>query len=375
MNKRIEPGQSRALDELARIRAGVRHVGGRREFKGSRKDVVVACMVRNGAEYIVPFMKHYFALGAKHIVFMDNGSTDGTVALARARRNVTVFEYPAPIGRGEVALRRHLLDGFCRGRWCLCVDIDEFFDYPFSTTLGLSGLIEYLEANSYTAVVSQMLDMFSDKPIKELKAGGAASLREDHPFYDISAIEKTDYAGAPCRSLQKGNVVSNRGIKFHTGGIRRTVFGGGNWLTKHPLVFLGGLELTDPHCVARARCADFSGLLLHYKFAGAYFKRAEDYVKTGFGGMPREYAAIVAAGRTPRLFDGATARRFRGVEELIENGFLIASDRYRRWARRRARVNITADCAASTGLPRPCISPRPRRRSKPPKGSSRASGS
>jgi hypothetical protein len=294
-------------------------------------------MVRNGEEYVEPFIRHYLSLGAKHIVFMDNGSSDRTVALTRGRPNVTVFECPAPaVGRNEVLLRRYLLNGFCRDRWCLCVDIDEFFDFPFSRALGLSGLIEYLEANSYTAVVSQMLDMFSDEPLKGRTPAGSRAFRTSFPFYDISGVEKADYFGAPFGSLMKGNVVSNPGIKFHLGGIRRTVFGGGNWLTKHPLIFAGGVEMTDPHCVSRARCADLSGVLFHYKFTGSLVARTRDYVRTGFGGMPGEYAAILRGGKPPRLFDAATAKRFRRVEELLENGFLVVSNRYGRWVRRRA---------------------------------------
>ena len=325
---------AQAFDELTRLYAGIRHVCGPREIGRAGNEVVVACMVRNGEDYIEPFMKHYFSLGAKHIVFMDNGSSDETVALARGRRNVSVFECPAPVGRSEVLLRRYLLNGFCRGRWCLCVDIDEFFDYPFSNEVGLGELIEYLEANSYTAVVSQMLDMFSDKPLKESPTAPSGALRRNHPFYDITGIEKADYLSAPFGSLLKGNTVSNRDIKFHLGGIRKAVFGGRNWLTKHPLIYLDGLEMTDPHCVSRARCADISGVLLHYKFAGSYFERTQDYVKTGFGGMPREYAAILKKGKTARLFKGATAKRFRRVEELVESGFLVVSDRYRTWVRR-----------------------------------------
>jgi glycosyl transferase family 2 len=308
-------------------------VSGPREFAGGRNEVVVACMVRNGEEYIEAFLTHYFKLGAKHVVLMDNGSTDRTVALARARRGVTVFECPRPVGRGETLLRRYLLNGFCRGRWCLNVDIDEFFDFPFSKTIGLGGLIGYLEANSYTAVVSQMLDMISDKPLSELKAVKNGALRKHYPFYDISRIEKSDYLGRPFGSMMKGNVVSNRAIKFHLGGIRKPAFGGRNWLTKHPLVLLDGLELTDPHCVARARCADFSGVLFHYKFTGSLLARTKDYADNGFGGMPREYAAILARGKTALLYDPSTAKRIGNIVELVDNGFLVVSDRFRRYVK------------------------------------------
>ncbi|MFI5347957.1 MAG: glycosyltransferase family 2 protein [Elusimicrobiota bacterium] len=326
---KTRPKLAQAFAEMTRIRAGIRRVCGPREIACARNEAVVACMVRNGEGYIEQFMEHYFSLGAKHIVFLDNGSADRTIALARRRRGVSVFEYPLPIGRGEMFLRRYLI-GVCRPHWTLCADIDEFFDYPFSGRVGLDGLIEYLNAHSHTALITQMLDMFS----REIPPVGRDFVRADYPFYDVAGIETIDYRDARFGSRLKDNVVSNDAVKFHLGGVRRSVFGSGNWLTKHSLIRPAEIVLTDPHCVSRARCADLSGVVFHYKFTPSFHERARDYVATGFGGMPPEYAAILKAGRSPRVFDPATARKFRSIEELVDDGFLVVSDRYRRWVRR-----------------------------------------
>jgi hypothetical protein len=328
---------SEILDLVARMHAGIKHVAGPREPRGAANEVVVACMVRNGAEYVEEFLEHYFSLGAKHVVLLDNGSTDATVALARRRRNVSIFEYPVPIGRQERVLRRYLVNVLCRSHWCLCVDIDEFFDYPFSGTVTLNELAGYLDANSYTAVVTQMLDMFPKKPLGAMKSSENGSLKKNYPYYDITGVEKADYMSLPWSLRLKGNVVSNEDIKFHSGGIRKAVFGGGFWLTKHTMIRPEGIELIDPHCVSRARCADLSAVVLHYKFTPSYFDRTREYVKTDFSNMPEEYAAIVKAGRNPRLYNPATARRFDSVEELLDDGFIVVSERYSRWARLKVR--------------------------------------
>src|SRR5215217_5310600 len=42
-------------------------------------ELVVLVVVRDGRSYIKSFVEHYFALGTKHLIFLDNGSEDGTI--------------------------------------------------------------------------------------------------------------------------------------------------------------------------------------------------------------------------------------------------------------------------------------------------------
>ena len=327
--------KQKTFENLMRLYSRIRHVHGPQKPGGSKNDVVVACLVRNGEEYIDAFLRHYFSLGAKHAVFMDNGSTDSTVARAKRHKNVTVLSCRTRLGRDEVVLRRYLAKDFCAGRWCLCADIDEFFDYPFSKTVKLSALTRYLSSRSYTAVVTQMLDMFSDKPLDELPSGPGRFSRKDHPCYDISGIRKIDYFSSPPAKLMRDNVAANPDIKFHMGGIRKSLFGTENWLTKHQLFFADEPDIIDAHCVNGAHLADFSAACLHYKFTRSIFARTREYVRRHFGSCLEEYKAIVRAPENPRLFLGRpAARRLNRVEDLVKSDFLAVSDAYARWAKR-----------------------------------------
>ena len=84
----------------------------------------------------------------------------------------------APYAKYENTMKRYLAETFSAGRWNLCADIDELFDYPFSERIGLNSFLSYLNANSYTAVVTQMLDMFADCPLSELESDPEDSLHE-----------------------------------------------------------------------------------------------------------------------------------------------------------------------------------------------------
>ena len=150
-------------------------------------------VVRNGEFYVKSFLDHYRSMGVKHFVFLDNGSTDRTVELLCAQEQVTVLQTDAPYNKYENTMKRYLAQKFSAGRWNLCADIDELFDYPFSENLRLRDFLGYLNENKYTVVVTQMLDMFSDVPLQKLESKADDVLNAKYSFYDISAIMKDDY--------------------------------------------------------------------------------------------------------------------------------------------------------------------------------------
>ncbi len=60
-------------------------------------------------------------------------------------------------------MKQYLIARFGKsGRWCLYVDIDELFDYPYSEVVSLDSFLRYLTSKSYTAVMAHMLDMFPE---------------------------------------------------------------------------------------------------------------------------------------------------------------------------------------------------------------------
>jgi len=296
----------------------------------SPDELVVICVVRNGGVYVASFIKHYFGLGAKHIVFLDNGSTDNTAEIASGYSNVTVLETDLPYGKYENIMKNYLARRFSEGRWNLCADIDEFFDWPFSRIVSIGSLLRYLNARRYTAVAAQTLDLFSDLPLSEVRDDPDEGVTTNYEYYDISNIAKSTY---PYSRL------SYDGVKMHWGGIRKTAFGSNNGLTKSPLVFVDRrIRLfEDWHHARNAYIADFTCVLLHYPFTSSFYDKVSDAAATKRYGYltSGEYDLYWARlsrepGLTLRL---NTARRYAGVESLIDEGFLVASSDYLDWAR------------------------------------------
>src|SRR5215212_1286320 len=203
----------------------IEHLYGPEEVPYEEDELVLLCLMRNGRPYVKSFVEHYTSLGVKHLFFLDNGSTDGTVEALKGYDNVTVLQTMLPFKRYQVSMRQYLIERFGKkGRWCLYADIDELFDYPYSDMVSLGSLLRYLKSNSYTAVVAQMLDMFPEEPL----SGSASNpldepLKQRHRFYDISNVKKMSIKEHP-RTTDTNNTYQSDDIEFYSGGIRPSIF-------------------------------------------------------------------------------------------------------------------------------------------------------
>jgi glycosyltransferase involved in cell wall biosynthesis len=317
----------------------VHHVAGPERVPHQLDQVLAICVVRNGALHLRSFVEHHLRLGVHHIVFLDNGSTDNTVELASAMERVTVLRTDAPYQRFENTMKRYLARRFSTGRWNLCVDIDERFDYPGSDMVPLPDLLRYLRNHRYTALVAHMLDLAPDCTLAELDASADEPPDQRHVYYDLSNIRKQPY---------RWGELSSDEIRMHWDGIRNSLFGFQGALTKAPLVFVRReMDLFSGwHHSRRAHVADIAGLLLHYPFAGGFAEKVRDAVETGRYGKVTtgEYERYWKALRTSGEFSflRPTSKRWRGMDALVEEEFLVVSDQYRSWIAARGSTNTAS---------------------------------
>lgn len=293
-------------------------------------EVIVLVVVRDGRPYVRSFVEHYRSLGAKHLVFLDNGSTDGTVEALKGYEDVTVFSTTLPFKRYGLSMRKYLAERFGRERWTLNVDVDELFVYPYMDVVGLKSLLGYLNANSYNAVVTSVLDMFPEEPLSDAAGDGDEPLRERHRFYDVSDLHEEPYESVG----DVGNVLSNPDVPILRGGIRRTLFGLNSLLIKHPLIFLDGnlkpMDLSE-HWVGDARLADFTGVLLHYKLLnGLYAAVRREVESRNYPNRWRKYDRylMVLEGAPSLAVKTATARELESTNDLVGTRFMPLSERY-----------------------------------------------
>lgn len=290
--------------------------------------LIVLTTVKNGELYIKSFMEHYLQLGVSHFVFLDNGSTDRTLELCGSYPNVTLLQTRLPYKRYFHAMNQFLLEQYGRLGWCLVADIDEFFDFPYSSVLGIQGLLQYLDQNSFTAVAAQMLDMFSGEPLSQISSHPDDSLKEKFRFCDITQVTVIQ------NIYDKRNLISNPKILRFGGGIRKKAFGlDAVCLTKHPLLLCRPpLCLWNPHFVFHARVADLSCLVFHYKFLGSFIAYTKESVQQeNHWNKSSEYKVYDAVlNQNPGLtLKTETAMELPTLDSLVDVGFLVVSERYR----------------------------------------------
>lgn len=308
----------------------LRLVHGPGEVPYGMDEVIVLVVVRDGRAYVKSFVEHYRSLGAKHLVFLDNGSTDGTVEALSEYEDVTVFYTALPFKRYGLSMRKYLAERFGRGRWTLNVDVDELFAYPYSDVVGMGALLRYLNDNSYNAVVTSVLDMFPEKPLFDVAGDGDEPLKELHRFYDLSDVREEAYESVG----DVGNVLTNPDVPILRGGTRLTLFGMNSLLIKHPLIFLDGklkhMDLSE-HWVGDARLADFTGVLLHYKLLnGLYAAVRREVERRNYPNRWRKYDRYLKVlEEAPKLaIKTETARELESTNDLVGTRFMVLSEEY-----------------------------------------------
>lgn len=317
-----------------------------RRVRGTRTmpdGVILLCRVENGMEWIPQFLTHYRRLGVAHMIFLDTGSTDGSVDHLQGS-DVTVYRTSLPFKTHRLWMRRWLMDRCPPGTWTLNVDIDELFVFPHinafpppltppppSTGSGqapgegdLPSLVAYLDQHHFTAMRAHMLDLFASGPIGSREAPADAPLEEQYPFYDISDVHPiTDSWMFPDESAWMG-------------GIRKMFFSSNDpWsqfcLTKHPLIQTGrnvrAFEINE-HGILGASVADITGALLHFKFTQRFRMYVDEAVRRGqHWNASAEYQLYQSVLREhPNLsLKRPTARRWTDVQALVDAGFLQAA--------------------------------------------------
>ena len=320
----------------ARFAASVAHVSGPAQPDIAPGEVLAIVLVRDGGYYLDAFLDYYRGIGIRHFAFIDNGSTDDTLDRLAGESGVTVDRSTLPLAQYEDLLRAYPANAYGRDRWCLYVDMDEVLDFEGRAARGIGALTGYLEARGYTALVAQMLEMFPKAPLAEAARLSFEDALAEFVYFDISTVDRHAYhdPAIDFSYLLAQNEVSDPAIPFCFGGIRGKVFGEACCLTKHPLIFNGPgvTPAPHPHLSTGVRCADFTAVIKHYKFAGDTLARDRASAASGAVAHGEDRARV-------RRMEGAgdlslfslDARRWNRVELLVRAGFLQGSDAYTRW--------------------------------------------
>ncbi len=320
------------LSQAARRRrfaAALEHVHGV-GFEVPKDEVLAIVLVRDGAYYLDAFFDYYRGMGIRYFAFIDNGSTDETIARIKQQEGCVIDRALLPLAQYEDLIRGYPAQKYGTDRWCLYVDMDEQFDFEGRATQGLPALIHYLEQRGDTALMAQMLEMFPRAPLAAVKDLTFAQALTAFVQYDISAVDSFDYYsdGIEFSALLRDNVVGTDALKFKFGGVRGKVFGEVCCLTKHPLIFNGEgvIPAPHPHLSQNVKVSDFSAVIRHYKFAGNIAARDAASGDLAHG---EDLARLeVLEAQKNLTLHSEDAQVWAGITPLYEDGFLVGSEGY-----------------------------------------------
>ncbi len=130
-------------------------------------DILAFCCLRDEAERLPHYLRHYRRLGVRHFLVVDNGSTDGSDALLAEQPDVSVWHTSSSYkqSRFGVDWLGWLQMRFGHGHWCLTADADETLIYPHWETRDLRALTGWLDRSGIVAYPAMMLDLYPKGPV------------------------------------------------------------------------------------------------------------------------------------------------------------------------------------------------------------------
>jgi hypothetical protein len=125
-------------------------------------DILLFCTLRNERVRLPYFLEYYRNLGVNHFLFVDNGSDDGTLDYLVDQPDTSVWSTTHSYKRSRFGIdwMNLLLRRFGVDHWCLVVDVDEFFVYPFCDSRPLRALTDWLDSSGIRTFGAMLLDMY-----------------------------------------------------------------------------------------------------------------------------------------------------------------------------------------------------------------------
>ena len=157
-----------------------------RTQKSTPDSILLFSTMRNERVRLPYFLRYYRDLGVSHFLIVDNDSNDGSAEFLAQQPDVSVCttQHSYKRSRFGVDWLNWLQMKYGHGHWCLVVDPDEFFVYPFCDTRPLRALTDWLDASSIRSFSAMLLDMYPKGPFDVVPYREGQDPFEVAPYFD-----------------------------------------------------------------------------------------------------------------------------------------------------------------------------------------------
>lgn len=151
-----------------------------------RDAILLFSTVRNERIRLPFFLQYYRDLGINHFLIVDNDSTDGTREYLAAQPDVSLWHSAKSYKRARFGIDwiNWLMLRYAHNHWCLVVDPDEFFVYPFCDTRPLRALTDWLDSSSIKSFSAMLLDMYPKGPFDLIPYHEGEDPLKIAPYFD-----------------------------------------------------------------------------------------------------------------------------------------------------------------------------------------------
>ena len=259
-----------------------------REIPAKTTEIRAFMCIRNEILRLPWVLEYHRRIGIDRFIIVDNASTDGSTEYLLSQSDVHCFytnESYSQSGWG-LTWTNFILNSFGVGNWCLVIDADEIFIYPFCETINLHLFSNNLETSGFQSIFALVIDMYSKVPIREAVYKSGEPFVETCPYFDMETYRALKVPALPPIQVFGGPreriFWSNSNVDFNSPTMSIVPFI--KWQTGYEYI-------CGRHCInTPLNFAFFSGAVLHFKFFHDFSERIDKEVKRGehFAGA-REY--------------------------------------------------------------------------------------
>ncbi len=147
----------------------------------------IICVAKNERDKLCNFFDHYRRLGRFNYIFIDNGSTDGSLELLE-REGAAVYSVTEPFCTNrKLAWINKVYSTIPNGSWTVLLDADELLTFHGYEDTGFEKVLAAMDRQGITTAGAVMVDMFSAHPV------GDGDYLESYVYFENRFHEESSF--------------------------------------------------------------------------------------------------------------------------------------------------------------------------------------
>jgi tetratricopeptide (TPR) repeat protein len=248
-----------------------------KEIELAADDILCFIVERNESLRLPYILSYYREKGVNKFFVVDNHSTNETLSYLLEQPDVYVWHTSRSYAGAKwgVDWVEILLQNYGFNHWCVLIDADELLYYPDCETKNIRQLCQELDREGNQAFSTVLLDMYSQKPLRE------ANYQSGQNFLEVcSHFDKKFYTAKALNGGPENNITA------YFGGLRQRIFGGESMsfcINKAPLIkYDYNVRLYEGfHWIGNVKLASETGCLLHFKYFSTFHEYAKQEAQRG----------------------------------------------------------------------------------------------